>query len=405
MILLRIFTAVLVLSWASAATDPDSARTVPELISSRGYECQAHQVVTSDGYILTVHRVVNAKFSGQSVKPIILNHGLLSSAGDFLINSPGGGAGDSDEVGNNLGFELAKRGYDVWLANNRGNKYSLNHTSLTSKQRKFWDFSFDEMAEYDLPAVIDHVLNITGFETVSYVGHSQGTSIMFALLSTQPKYNKLVKPFISLAPVTTVIWATANVRLLAYEDALIKFFEIKGGPFLPDKVLSALGKVGCAAAPPVSNYICENILFFILGGWDSPQLNATRVPVYVSQDPAGTSSKNMIHWAQGIRQFTFSKFDYGLIGNLKKYGKPIPPEYDVSKITNENMAFITALNDGLADPLDVQLLRERLRVKLIHDERVPYPLFNHLDFIWGKDSGKYVNQVVLDILKKTADNQ
>ncbi len=36
------------------------------------------------------------------------------------------------------------------------------------------------MAKYDLPANVDFVLQATGLSTVSYVGHSQGTTQAFA---------------------------------------------------------------------------------------------------------------------------------------------------------------------------------------------------------------------------------
>ena len=41
----------------------------------------------------------------------------------------------------------------------------------------FLDYSFDEMANYDLPASINFILNKTGQEQLYYVGHSQGTTI------------------------------------------------------------------------------------------------------------------------------------------------------------------------------------------------------------------------------------
>ena len=64
-------------------------------------------------------------------------------------------------VGNNLGFELAKRGYDVWLANSRGNTYSRKHVKLSAQEPQFWDYSFDQMIKFDLPATIDFILNKT----------------------------------------------------------------------------------------------------------------------------------------------------------------------------------------------------------------------------------------------------
>jgi hypothetical protein len=47
---------------------------------------------------------------------------------------------------------LADAGYDVWVGNSRGNRYSREHTQHTTKDREFWDFTWSEMADYDLPA-------------------------------------------------------------------------------------------------------------------------------------------------------------------------------------------------------------------------------------------------------------
>lgn len=41
----------------------------------------------------------------------------------------------------------------------------------------FLDYSFDEMANYDLPDSVNFILNKTGQEQLYYVGHSQGTTI------------------------------------------------------------------------------------------------------------------------------------------------------------------------------------------------------------------------------------
>ena len=37
---------------------------------------------------------------------------------------------------------------------------------------EFWEFSFDEMAKYDVPAAIKMVLNKTGVNNLTYIGHS-----------------------------------------------------------------------------------------------------------------------------------------------------------------------------------------------------------------------------------------
>ena len=39
--------------------DPDEHRKTPEIIESRGYGVQRHEVLTKDSYILTMFRIVN----------------------------------------------------------------------------------------------------------------------------------------------------------------------------------------------------------------------------------------------------------------------------------------------------------------------------------------------------------
>lgn len=79
---------------------------------------------------------------------------------------------NSEEL--SLAYTLANKGYDVWLGNNRGNKHSKEHTNLDVHSEEFWDFSFQEFAEYDLPAAFEYIGELTG-RKINYIGHSQGT--------------------------------------------------------------------------------------------------------------------------------------------------------------------------------------------------------------------------------------
>jgi len=58
-------------------------------------------------------------------------------------------------------FTLAKLGYDVWLGNNRGNAYSIEHKTLNITDPEFWYFTWEEMGTLDLPAMIDFVVDET----------------------------------------------------------------------------------------------------------------------------------------------------------------------------------------------------------------------------------------------------
>lgn len=101
-----------------------------------------------------------------------------------------------------LAFILADYGYDVWLANDRGNEYSRNHTNLNpNSDSQFWNFSWHEIGISDLSASIDYILAETNQTRIYYLGHSEGATIMYVLLSMLPEYNKKIISYIHLAPV------------------------------------------------------------------------------------------------------------------------------------------------------------------------------------------------------------
>jgi pimeloyl-ACP methyl ester carboxylesterase len=95
-----------------------------------------------------------------------------------------------------LAYILADQGFDVWMGNVRGNIYSTNHVNIPPTSPQFWDFSFDEFARYDLPETVDYILAATGYKTLSYIGHSQGTTMTFAAFNIHPHYASKLNLFV-----------------------------------------------------------------------------------------------------------------------------------------------------------------------------------------------------------------
>jgi pimeloyl-ACP methyl ester carboxylesterase len=85
--------------------------------------------------------------------------------------------------------------------NQRGNTNSRRHQYLSPNKKEFWDFSFHEIGQYDLPAMINYALAKTNQSALHYIGHSQGTTAFFAMASLRKEMNEKIKTMHALAPV------------------------------------------------------------------------------------------------------------------------------------------------------------------------------------------------------------
>lgn len=174
------------------------------MIMGRGFSFEEHKILTSDSYILTAWRIyknVTRKY------PAVLNHGLLDSSFSYIIN----------ERNESLAYILADEGYDVWILNNRGNKYSKEHAEWNSRNdKRFWDFTWEDFAEIDLPANIEYVKRTTKSEKVIYIAHSQGTLQLFIQLSINPDFQNNLAAFFGLGPVLHVNHQVNSKNKLKY---------------------------------------------------------------------------------------------------------------------------------------------------------------------------------------------
>ncbi|XP_011557735.3 lipase 3 [Plutella xylostella] len=370
--------------------NPPAALSVPAIIARNGYPCETHTVV-SEGYILNVHRIPRAFGTDTPSKTVLLQHGLFASSADWILNGPEKG----------LAYTLADAGYDVWMANIRGNKYSREHAWLKTDSKSYWNFSWHDVAQHDVPAIIDYIMKLKGSGTkITYIGHSMGTTILFAMLTLRPEYNKILSSGIALAPVVFNTDVKSPLKVLAPIASHIAYTEMLYGSheFIPKN--SALGKLtsSCDASNPDSS-MCKNVMFYICGH-DEQQFNKLVMPVFLAHLGTGTSWKTALHFAQeAVAGGKFQQFDYGY-NNQKVYGTDNPPEYDLSKVTLPITLF-WAQNDLLSSEKDVKLLYEKLPKKTTRMYLVPFPEFNHLDYLWAVDAPTLLNNKILEFLQKT----
>ncbi|KAL5260544.1 hypothetical protein ACHWQZ_G010625 [Mnemiopsis leidyi] len=364
-----------------AKPDPECYMTPTQIGERYGYTMEEHWPVTDDGYILMIHRVV-AKSKGAPV--VFLQHGLLDSSATWLLNGKEG----------SFAFVLADAGYDVWLGNVRGNTYTKNHTTLSVDSDAFWAFTFDEMAALDLPNMIDYVLNKTGQESVFYFGHSQGSIIGFTGFSNNAVLAKKIKLFTALAPVARVDHVQGLFHYLSMFQSSLEWIwaELGVRQFLPSNwFLRTFATMVC----PHQLTVCSNMIF-LMAGFDTSNLNQTRVPIYESHCPAGSSTRNLVHWSQMINAKKLQKYDYeSVTKNMLHYGSPYPPQYNISGLSVPTV-LVMGGNDWLGDPRDELWLIEQIGHTIKSYFTIDY--YNHLDFLWGEDAVKMVYRPVIALM-------
>ena len=128
-------------------------------------------------------------------------------------------------------------------------------------------------------------------------------------------------------------------------------------------------------------------------------MNATRIPVFLSDEPGGTSTMNIIHWSQMVRSGKLQKYDYeNILDNLWHYGSQTPPVYDLTRIRADVHLYWSPC-DWLADEQDIAntLLKDIPSASL--KESVKLDDFSHTDFTWGNKAKAQVYVPILSTIK------
>ena len=376
------------------------------------YQVTDFCVTTKDGYILRLFRVnLSDKYkqklpesNKKNLNRIVqLQHGVADSSDGWFFN----------KEDHSTGFYLVQRGFDVWVGNNRGNKYSHKHTNKKISNKDFYDYTFVEMGKFDMPAMYKFILDKTKSDgKIIYIGHSQGTSQMFSGLledDTGHYIQDKTEIFIAQAPVVFMNYQTADELKfdVKYKNILEFATNILGVHYLlpahceAQKDWIKIMKYACDHFKlfcnfPVQKSSEESFLTTMKMDnglndteahpcWLDPKYDtALDDRIYLaSHFPSGTSSKTMIHWAQLMSQpkISFQKYDYGSMRNLLYYKSVNPPEYDLTKIKTK-VALVVGKNDIIGTPQDVHNLSKVLNKETTNTYTLEN--YNHLTFVFPR---------------------
>ncbi|KAL4620008.1 hypothetical protein ACB092_06G123000 [Castanea dentata] len=262
----------------------------------------------------------------------------------------------------------------------------LSVSRPSREEEAYWDWTWEQLASDDLPAMYDYIHIQTG-QKLYYVGHSLGTLIALAAFSQEKLVNMtksaaLLAPIAYLGQLSSVFGRTivtiAEVRQIKkiYSNSLVVGKLLEGVCVLPlidcNNVISTLGGPNCCIMPSTVDVLFDHTF-------------------------QSTSTKNFVHLSQMIRAGNIAEYDYGDESeNKARFGQPTPPMYYMTRIPKDIPLFLSyGGKDTLSDVNDVQLLLENLedheKDKLVVQYRDYYA---HFDFIMAENA----NRVVYDPL-------
>ncbi|CAI5526558.1 unnamed protein product [Closterium sp. Naga37s-1] len=426
----RSLLLLLVLAASSAAVNGEEYESnfCDRYVRYLGLTCREYQVTTVDGYILNFQRILNATAYNASISaststsaaattttaataptttttttrssstpssssvpyPVLLDHGLILG-GELWF-------GLSNVTVDPIAYKrlpviLANRGMDVWVVNHRCTEYSPRHVTYTTEQWQYWDWDFDQLVQFDLPAVLRVITTVTGSPKVHLVGYNQGAMLPFALASTYPEYTRqTIASVAAVAPIAYLVNITSPVLdawannwspdIFFYQNRLLNgAYNLTA----TEALVSTLLRVGFnfyTVFTPSGNV--QDILSNVTGPICC--MDPYAPPLALNPLWVATSYRALIHYQQQIRERQFQLWDFlSAQANTANYGSSTPPLYYPSRLpTNIPVLIISGRNDWFADPANVARLKSQLGTSRWL-EHVEVALYSHFDLIFSEN--------------------
>ena len=374
---LLIFLLLLQIFNISLTEKIDLSTYYKTFIQNHGYKLEVHDVTTADGYILSLWHLLPKK---KTIKVAYFQHGLADTAWCFF-----------QLESKSLPFLLMKEGYDIWLGNSRGNNFSLKHKTKDPKNKKseFFEFTIDDYAKYDLPSTIKYIKSKTGGKKMSYIAHSQGSTIFFMLYMTNPALvESSFDRFVSIGTVPNIAYATFKpIDLLDKIYGILKVLKpVQQMLNLSDEQRLVVSNF-CKTMP----FICQG--FFEAGSCIKPtgRVNYKKVYNFLYYYPGGASKLSLLQWSQIHKEKKLVYYNPNY--NKDKKAKP----YNVNNLRKWKIKALVARTDSdtFSSYQDVtqlyNLVQDKSYMKLLDLKK-----YGHLDVLAADSAYK---DIVLPIVK------
>lgn len=375
--------------------NPNVFSNTEDIVQRNGYTITPYQIETSDGYRIQFFRIGKKESDPQDKQPVFLQHGMATESTFWVAIS-----------NRSLALTLVDNDYDVWLGNIRGNRYGRNHTKFSTDDKKFWDYSIDDIGLIDIPAMLDVVSKETN-QKIIYIGHSMGTTGAFMFASDMK--NEADKKLLAIIAVSPSAYLK-DMTYLRYIIPLLYPVSVN-----LEKTISSLNINTLTASPEISNMlasyclgssqhvrICLSVIDIMFGPCEG-QLLPEDLPILLSYANSGTAFKCLTHYMQMSGSKKFQHYDFGEVKNQRMYGNTKPSSYNLSDIDIPVHLFSGA-NDALTTYKNVHKLYKDLKTKdkslTMLSEGGESVNFNHIDFIIGKDNMELFIKPVLHLLNE-----
>eukprot|EP00747_Dinoflagellata_sp_TGD_P141578 gnl/TRDRNA2_/TRDRNA2_176145_c3_seq15.p1 gnl/TRDRNA2_/TRDRNA2_176145_c3~~gnl/TRDRNA2_/TRDRNA2_176145_c3_seq15.p1 ORF type:complete len:459 (+),score=42.03 gnl/TRDRNA2_/TRDRNA2_176145_c3_seq15:45-1421(+) len=338
-----------------------------------GLPFEQHNIVTKDGYHLTMHRLRRA-----GGKVVFLNHGFCGSSVEWFMAGPNV----------SLAPLLYHHGYDVWMGNQRGNFFSKGHRTLSMSDPAFWNFTIVDEGRQDLPEIVQYILTVTKRSSMAYIGYSIGTAMFWSALSTPhgaKHLNHRFNLFIALAPVLNGVNVHGLFNYLRgseyHKIADPPPFDMFDSHATPQTLSERFWYVYSLVKQRVADeatkwsvirmlatFVKKKIMEGVIGSSDLDNLWKIMEPGAMAA--LGCASKEWSHAAQQLRyNSTMREWDYGETGNMVSYGQPIPPLVNLSYVKVPTALFFAERDAIDGDPENVAIVRRSLpNSKIVFDK-------------------------------------